>query len=606
MVRTIILLIFLIPYTIVESYCQIDSLSQDLEVIIIKDKRLDIAYSETSRTIDIIDDDEIRRSPAQSLPELLQYVTGLDIRRRGVNGVQADLSIRGGTFDQALVMINGISMSDPQTGHHVMNLPLDLENIERIEILKGSGSRRYGQNAYAGAINIITKVKNDSPLTIRSEYSSNVSGELGIQAYIPTSNASHMLSVSKSFSEGYRYNTDFEMDNLFMQSTIDVNGNSLMINAGYSNREFGANGFYASPNFTEQYEEVATSIVSLKYELDGNNWKFRPAISWRRNQDEYIFIRDNPSIYRNLHIGNSYVGELNTSNINKLGILGIGIEFRLDDLQSNNLGERSRTTLGFNIEQRFNLLSGKLDITPGVALYTYNDFGTKAFPGVDIGVSINSRLKVFGNIGSTWRVPTYTDLYYSDPANLGNPELQPESALNYELGMKWMSKYVRTTVSGFVRDSENLIDWTKENENDQWFPSNIGRISIKGVEVSGKFNLSIQNNTPSLYVGYTYLNGNNNIDATISRYALDLLNHQINVGLDYSISEGWIHSTRFKYVDRINLENYSLLDTKISYRKGTLGYGIFVNNLFDREYTETNLVPMPGRWLGVSLNYKIR
>lgn len=601
-------LLFLTLLTVTSSVMrgQADTLAQELETVVISDKRIQLEYSQESRNIIIIDQQEIRNSPAQSLAELLQNAAGIDVRRRGVNGIQADLSIRGGTFDQSLVLINGVNMSDPQTGHHLMNLPVDLDMIERVEILKGPGARRYGQNAFAGAINIVTKKSLDHPFKIKSSFSSNTTGKLQFMANIPTDKGSHMLSISKGFSEGYRYNTDYQLDNVFYQSTFDINGNTLSLNAGYSDRRFGANGFYASPDFTEQYEEVATSMVSLRYGMRSGYWSINPTIYWRRNEDEYIFVRNNPSIYRNLHIGNSYGGELNASRINALGVLGIGTEIRYDDLRSNNLGDQSRTTLGLNMEQRILLFEDRVDFTPGVGIYSYSDFGTRAFPGFDVGIKLNSDVKAFGNVGYTWRVPTYTDLFYSDPANLGNPDLEPETAITYEAGLKWLTSGLQSSISGFIRNSDNLIDWTKENQDDPWFPSNVGNVVVKGLEAESKIHLTQTNQWPILSVGYVFLTGDNRVDAPVSRYALDLITHQFNLGIDFAVIDNARMTINYRYVDRLSLDNYSIIDSRVNYHGQSMEVSLFANNILDTGYTETNLVPMPGRWIGVELGFNIR
>ncbi len=586
------------------TFSQEDTLSQEIETVTISDKRLQIKYAESSRSIQVIDSEEIEQSPARSIAELLQYVSGVDVRRRGVDGVQADLSIRGGTFDQALVLINGINMSDPQTGHHLMNIPLELQDIERIEILKGPASRRYGQNAFSGAINIVTKKKTEQQIQIGTGYSSNQSGKVRLSASVQGGSTLHQIAVARSFSEGYRYNTDYEMSNISYQSEMPLGEGGLSIFAGHSDRAFGANGFYASPNFTDQYEEIQTTLISAKYEIQKGAWRWMPTIYWRRNQDEYIFVRSNPSLYRNLHIGKTYGAEINGSYLNDWGVMGIGIESRFDDLQSNNLGERSRTTFGMNIEQRFHLLDGRLDITPGIALYTYNDFGSQAFPGLDLGIDLGSGFKVFGNVGSTWRIPTYTDLYYEDPANLGNPDLKPETAVTTETGIKWKRKTIDIQFSAFRRKSENLIDWTKEEENDPWFPSNIGEVVVKGVEWHSSLNFNKKStHYPILTMGYTYLSGENLSDAPLSRYALDLISHQMVAGIRQSLAERIWLDIQMKYVDRLSLDNYTVFDSRISINLHPVDIGIFGNNIFNQSYTETNLVPMPGRWLGIDVTY---
>ncbi len=582
---------------------QDDSLSVDVDEILIQDKRLEIGYAESSRTINIIDRKAIETAPVQSVAELLQYVAGVDIRRRGIHGIQADISLRGGTFDQVLVMVNGVNMSDPQTGHHTMNLPVDLEQIERIEVLKGPAARRYGQNAFAGAINIVTKKGREQSINLSTQYSKHASGRIAANATLPAGNANHSIGFSKTFSEGYRFNTDYTLDNFFYQSDIAIGDNNLLLNAAYTGRTFGANGFYASPDFTEQYEEIGTSIVSAQYRINKGNLKITPSVFWRRNQDEYHFIRSNPSIFRNFHIGNTYGGEINGSYINALGVLGVGVDFRYDDLASNNLGERTRTTLGFNMEQRFSLLEGKLDVTPGFAAYRYTDFGAKIFPGLDLGYAINGEFKVYGNVGSTWRVPTYTDLFYEDRANLGNPDLEPETALTTEVGVKYNNRKVDIQISGFRRNSTNLIDWSKENEDDKWFPNNIGEVVVTGVELNSNFKI---NERVSLTANYTRLDGENNVDASISRYALDLISNHVTAGAQIGLSDLFRSSIYVRYVDRLNLDNYNVVDARVGYYGKQMQVSLFASNLFDASFTETNLVPMPGRWMGITVGYTYR
>jgi iron complex outermembrane receptor protein len=531
----------------------------------------------------------------------------VDVRRRGVSGVQADISIRGGGFDQSLLLINGINLSDIQTGHHLMNIPINVEDIERIEILKGPGARVYGQNAFSGAINIVTKKSRKYAANIFASYSQNVTGRIGFASTIPVDNGAHQFSYSKSFSEGYRYNTDYDVDNVWYQSEFDLGKDRLMFMAGYTFRAFGANGFYASPSARDQFEEIGTSIVSAKYSHKSGSWTIKPSVFWRRNQDEYIFIRSNPSIYRNLHIGNSIGAEINASQINALGILGIGVDSRFDFIQSNNLGDRDRTSLGVNLEQRM-IIGSKLDITPGIAAYSYSDFGSRLFPGLDVGYGLSEQIKFYGNIGSTWRVPTYTDLFYEDPANLGNPNLLPEKALTTELGIKFRDKTWDIQLSWFSRNSENLIDWTKENPADQWFPSNIGNVDISGIELNAQFDFTslYGKNLPKLMVGYSRLSGENNVEAPISRYALEYIQNHLTAGADMKWNDHLSQSLYMKYVDRLTLDSYMVLDAKFTIKINNINLSLFSNNLLDTDYTETNLVPMPGRWSGLEINYKIK
>ena len=141
----------------------------DLDNITIVENRLSVPLGESSRSIDVITKQEIQDLQVQNINEVLLQVGGIDLRRRGANGVQADISFRGSTFEQVLVLLNGIKITDPQTAHHVLNLPLDLEVVERIEVVKGPAGRIYGQGAFAGAVNIVTKNPEESYVGLQAK-----------------------------------------------------------------------------------------------------------------------------------------------------------------------------------------------------------------------------------------------------------------------------------------------------------------------------------------------------------------------------------------------------------------------------------------------------
>ena len=143
--------------------------NQQLDSIVINSSRISLPFKKNSRTINIITAKDIKNSAATNVADLLQQVTGIDIRRRGTGGGQSDLYIRGGGFDQTLLLIDGIKMDDAQTGHHTMNGVLPIEVIERIEIIKGPAARIFGQNAFTGAINIVTKKKLKNKVSINAE-----------------------------------------------------------------------------------------------------------------------------------------------------------------------------------------------------------------------------------------------------------------------------------------------------------------------------------------------------------------------------------------------------------------------------------------------------
>lgn len=579
-----------------------------IENIEIKANRISLPFKEESRSIEIITQKDISKMPSRDLAGILQFSAGIDIRQRGPNGVQADVGIRGGNFEQTLILINGIKMTDPQTGHHIMNIPLTPENIERIEIIKGPAARIYGQNAFSGAINIITKTSNEKSTNINFTAGQNQTLGLGIHSnFKPGIFGNHAFSISRNFSEGYRYNTDFDILNVFYQYQISLLKNQFEVIAGYSERRFGANGFYASPNFRDQYEEIQTSIIALQSNVVKKKWVHKNRIYWRRNQDEYIFVRDNPSLYRNLHIGNNLGIERHSTFQGKWGITGLGIELKNENFTSNNLGVRNRNVFSAYLEERINI--NNFNLTPGISFHYYTDFGPRFFYGIDAGYYLGSGVNIFANAGTTYRIPSYTDRFYEDPANLGNPDLQPEEAFTYEAGIRKVGSKATVQMSYFNRLGYNIIDWTRDTlVSQQWKPVNIAEVNMQGVESSIGINVPAYTGLKLIgyqKLNYTYIQSSvGSDDAKESRYALENLRHQFTYLGTFRIL-GFDNTFTYRYLDRVSLDDYQVIDLRIKKRIFKFDFKLDINNLMNVSYKETNLVEMPGRWIIFGMNYRL-
>ena len=591
----------------INAYSQKDSLFSDFSEVVIHEQRLGIAFKESSRSIDVVTAEVIAASSANNVAELLNDVAGVDVRQRGPHGVQSDIGIRGGTFDQTLVLINGIKIADPQTGHHNMNIPVAIEDIQRIEVLKGPAARIYGLNGFAGAINIVTKRPSENAITVgvhTGDYQL-LDTRIGVSNTIGKYGQS--LSYSRNASDGYKYNTDYEIEHYTYQGSLGSNGNQLNLLATHSARKFGANGFYASPDFMDQYEETHTSFVALDYTKMLGNWYISPKVSYRRNKDDYVFLREDPSFFNNVHVSEVVNGEVQARSSNALGIFQIGAEYNMMNLESNNLGMRERNTATVNIEQRILLLDEKLDVTPGVSYSYFSDLEAKFFPGLDIGYRVNNDMKLFGNAGYTYRVPTYTDLYYEDRANVGNAELEPEEAIALEVGVKYNKRNFSAQFSVFTRQGSDLIDWTKQDSLAKWQPFNIGDITTNGIEFSGqyKFNSANQYGLSLIGLNYTLLDADQSeVEAFLSRYTLEHVKHQFSGRIAYRLGDIY-HNIQMRFVDRVNLDDYTVVDSKLYFDAEQVRVSLNINNVFDNIYRETNLVELPGRWVSIGADIKI-
>ena len=606
----------------ITSYVNAQENKQEIEldqVELMSSPRIEVNKADNSISILTISNEEIKKSTATNVSELLQQVAGLDIRRRGAEGMQADLYIRGGSFDQTLLLIDGIKVEDPQTGHHTMNMTIPLEVIEKIEIIKGSASRIYGQNAFTGAVNIITKkeIKNDLSIELSNGSFDQKRGSFTIQKELK--NSGILFNYSRKESEGYRYNTDYENDEFFIKSNFKIKDQKISAIGAFNERKFGANGFYASPAAIDQYEETQASLIGFSTTYKKNDLILKPKLYWKRNQDMYVYLRQDPSVYRNLHISNKVGAELNASTSNSLGNLGLGFDLSRVSLKSNNLGERKRTMLNMFVEQQVMLNNDKIDFTPGLAITYFSDVSTKLnyqnnffnnlffYPGMDLGYRLNNNLKLYTNIGFTYRIPTYTDLFYSSPTTLGNENLKLEKALTKEIGLKYLKDDFNFNFSLYQRDASDIIDYVRNNEAEPWQASNIREINTSGFELNIGYKFYLGSfRMQTINIGYSNIDDELlETDFAFSRYALNSLKNQITGTYTFEINEKIYSTVAYKNAERSDEEKYTVIDFRTSYKLDKFTLSVILNNILDTEYSETNLVPMPGFNSLIELNYSI-
>lgn len=576
----------------------------DIEEVSIYGKFLQLPYKKVNENVIIIQKKDIEQSPAQSIDEVLQQFTGIDIRRRGANGVQSDVSIRGGSFEQTMILINGIRMNDSQTGHNSLNIPVDLSNVERIEVIKGPAAMRFGNNAYSGVINIITKTSAKEQLKIAAEGGDFSTYNLGLNVTFGKEKFSNLFQINTGASEGYRYNTDYEIKNVFYQSQLSLDRGKIQFQAGIQEKKFGANGFYATPTAIDQYEETQASVVSVSHLQNFEKFHLNSNIYWRRGQDLYLYNRQKPEIYRNMHIGNNVGGEINGTYQSKLGATGLGIELRKEFLVSNNLGTRDRLVTQLFFVHHFSLLKDRLQISPGVSWADFSNAGNFFYPGLDLGFQISENHKIYGNIAKVNRIPTFTDLYYISKTEQGNPNLTPENAVSYELGYRYLKNSLVAKASFFGRETNNGIDWVKNNASDVWLAKNIGNMVTNGFEV--ELGQEFQGFLKSYSVGYTFLDNKLNQETIFSKYQMDFLKHHLVGKLENRFFKNFTNQLVYRYQERANRYSYHLLDEKLTFKKNNLDVFLLVNNLTNAAYTEAFGVPMPRRWFHLGFSYTLK
>ena len=584
--------------------------SQRLDKIIVTPSRIPNVSGDNARSVTVLDTETIQMSAYDAIQDMIGNLGGVDIRRRGPEGVQSDVDIRGTTFEQNTVLLDGIKLNDPQTGHHTMDLPLTTFDTERVEILKGPASSLYGANSFGGVINILTKPPEDKRLIISATGGQRDYFSGGVSLSHPLGPVRNRFSIEWDRARPYIPNTEFDILNFSDSAFIDTDFGKYDFFFGESHKDFGADSFYSNL-YPNEEESTNTRFFKLGGQIDSGNLKFKPKIYLRRHYDKFMLDKNRAGWQTNYHTSYTYGTDLGFVVQSQFMDVAYGFELAEDKIFSTSLQKHNRGKTGLYLEITPHI-HDRLYLNAGIRQDTFSDFNTEYSPSVNIKYALFDFLDVRSSIGRSYRIPTFTDLYYADAANIGNENLETESSWTYEAGVDYKSDLVRGSVVYFNRESSNTIDWTRMSTSDPWRASNIGSIQTNGAEASVEITpQKLKKNFPisKLFASYTALDEYDKHDY-LSKYALDYLKQQICAGLEYDLF-GFTNSWVLNYKKRVIDPGSSVVvDTKIArsiIKKKSLSFEVFleITNLFDESYSEQSGIHMPGRWLksGVRLEF---
>ncbi len=630
-----ILPFLLFTLTAMQGLAQTDTVY--IDEVVIQSGKLSSYYMDATRIVQIITREQIQNLPAQNLNDLLEYAINADVRKRGADEVQADVSIRGGSLEQTLVLLNGVRVNDPQTGHHNLDIPVDLSQVERIEILEGAGARLYGANAFCGIINIITNVPDKSFLKLTMATGMYDQYEGDITGGFATKKTSNFISLSGKTCSGYTKNTDYSVMKGFYSGSFNTSAGSYSIQAGYADKAFGANSFY-TPKYPDQFEHTKTIFSSVQFTSSGKV-KVTPQIYWRRHHDRFeLFREDAPAWYKthNYHLTDVLGSSVNVQFNSILGKTGIKAEYFLEKINSNVLGtplndtisdvmDKSgyftkmgkRNNVSLAIEHAYSI--PKFSFSVGL-LANYNDaFKFDICPGLDAAYNIMHWVKWYVSANKSFRLPTFTDLYYQGPTNRGNANLVPEIAYTAETGFKFLFKGMFAHISGFYRYGKDIIDWVKQPDSVVWQSANLTKLQTWGVETA--FNINFDHYhfkyTPisSIDIAYSYMNSTKNSGDYISYYVMDYLKHKFTLGINVKIykkigmnmvlacNDRNGSYTNFANGKETSYGSYTTFDAKLFWRPRNFDIYLNCSNLFDTRYYDFGNIEMPGRWISGGIRY---
>ncbi len=578
----------------------------DLGTILVTATRTPNSIKEASQSVQIISRADIEASAATDLHQVLGQVSGVDVRSRGASGAQADVSIRGGSFEQTLILLNGISMRNPQTGHHNMDVPVLLSDIERIEILKGPNARMYGANAMSGVINIITRTDADPEVHIKLDGGSYNYTNADISTSLKTENWSHRISAGHKYSSGYEDDepTGFNSKSLNTMSKGSIGVADLEIGAGYLDKNFGASRFYFDA--PEQKEHTKTLQGYSAMNIYTRNLHWRPHISYQRHEDTYTFASSN-QWFANSSSTDKVVTALSADAETEYGLTSVGGSLEWERIASSSLGDHNRGQRSVFINQRLPL-STRIILGGGLSAVHYSDWGWEYWPGADLNLEVYKHLNWFISAAKSFRIPTYTEMYYNTPMNIGNPALKAEEARTWETGLRYAHQYLEVNLALFRRDSDNLIEWVRMDSAQPWEVLNIANSTTTGVEMGIRVKQPLAQLPQLRQVSctYTYLDTEQDAKGLETKYVLNNLRHQLHTYVDIDWRNNVQQRIALRYKQRLHGDSSTVVDTNLRWEiNATLTLKASITNLFNTDYIEAGFVQAPGRWILGGISWRI-
>ncbi len=609
-----------------------------LEEVSVTGSRAPLTRSQAARMVTVLERADIAQAPVQSINDLLKFAVGVDVRQRGPIGAQTDISIRGGNYEQITILLNGINICDPQTGHNAFDFPVDISDIERIEVLEGPASRVYGTSSLVGAVNIVTKQATESGLDAHVEGGSYGYASLGARVAL-RGKTSHSLSGSYTRSDGYSrnksggLNADFSSGKAFYQGSYDDSQINVGWHAGLSSKGFGSNTFYGA-KWDDQYEHTLKTYTAIQAENKQGRFHLKPSIYWNHSEDRFELFRNAPETYPfNYHRTDVYGVNLNSYFDWVLGRTALGAELRNEDLVSGNLGEPlerkrsicgtdryyeyglNRTNISFVLEH--NILLKRFTLSAGIVAVknSWNEMNIKVYPGIEASYRIGDSWKVYASYNTSLRMPSVTELYYSVGGHKADKYLKPEELSALEGGVKYASRTAEGNVSVFHHHCKNMIDWIRHTDTPDapWESVNFTKINATGVEAELKLNflemLPTQHFLKKLNIAYCYIDQDKEETAGIqSQYALEYLRHKLLCNLQLNIWRQLDLGINYRFQDRTgtytdtegvvqDYSPYGIVDARIGWNTESYKLYLEANNLFDKEYVDYGHVPQPGTWI---------
>jgi len=567
------------------------------EKVVVTANAYPVPFENLARAVSVLTSADIGNVPVRSLLDAVAHTVAMDIRPRSPLGMQADISMRGSSFSQVLVLVDGVRINDSQTGHHNADFPVQMQDVERVEILRGPGSSLYGADALGGIVNIITR-RGVEPARFSITWGQNGLVEGSFGAGVRKGDWEQSLSVTAGRAAGFMFDRDFRHISLSSRTRM---GSDSTLFISHVNKEFGAHGFYGPSPSREWTNQTFVSFEHRSGNTSGPEHTY--LAYYRTHGDRFLYDIRAPGFFENTHRTHAAGAMAKARRIlDHAFALALGAEVGGDWIRSSNLGDHAYVRTSLYGEGQWTPRSTVV-LYPGLRVDCYSRFGVALSPSVSGSWWIKPRLRLRSSAGRAFRIPSFTELYYRDPNHQAESALKPESAWAAEIGADLVpARGWIASLAVFRRHERNVIDWVRNSPGEKWRTANLRRIKTSGLELGAEREIKQHGR---ISINYSFIS----IDAGrvdySSKYVLDYARHCGSVAASFSLPLALRYQQRLIYKMRSGGRSYWLVDGRLERDFGRFTAAIDGTNLLNTHYQEVVGVDMPGRWLALSVRARL-
>ena len=637
----------------------VDSARQrELGEVTVYATRLGQLAGQSGRYVTVVPGAALSRYPVASLDDLLRLLPALEVQSRGNFGTQADITLRGSTFNQVLILLDGMRLNDPLTGHFAGYFPITPAEIEQIEVVRGPGAALYGPDAVGGFVNIVTKTFAATHRPDGAELAGTfLAGEYGLKS---TNAGFYGQDKGLRLAGGILNNTasgqqldlpgggrnDFKLNTYSLSGAYQISDKlSAAARASFDRRDYNAQNFYTTATGDRARETTSRDWYQgqLRYEWN-ERARTELQIVGTASTDLYLYTPTSVASDHLMHY-------LNVQGQHQLQLsdkvrLSLGGQADRRAVQSNDRGDHAVWHTGAFAVAGLAPAAG-LSLTAALRVDHDQNYGTEVVPQLNASQQLSEKLTVRGAVGRGIRAPNFTEQYNSairpgtvpSGFNVGNPSLSAERTWNYEGGLDYQplaALVLRGTY--FNRSGRNLIDYVSQpgrqviegsgftnlNPNGTYrFAQNLFAVRTQGIEAEVTTRAQL---APGLRldgsVGYTWVSLNTEGDVQ-SQYLSNVARHLVsgNVSLThrrFTLAFGGLYKVRAEQNTTVTATNGQLAATL------TPSYAVFnarldvalvpervwlvgqAQNLFNAKYSDLLGAQMPTRWLMAGVRVALR